>query len=346
MLCSLNLPSSRENTVTVTELIYQRRVAAITHAAQIGNIAEAARIFGIARQTLSGWITTAQQHGLSALWPKSRRWPTQPNAMAPWEIEVILAEAIARPTLGAARLLEHLAERDVHRSRTGVQKILNRHGLGTRTERVAALAALTTATTGQVTRDTDPGGFCLWAASAGDLVGMDAFYVGKLKGIGPVWQLTAADTRSRWTIAELFIGRPNSQVAATFLDIVVQRLATLGVDLSGVIVDGGPEWKGDFRVRAATLGIEVHQTPPRSPNHNGICERVQGTLLQEFYRPTFHRGVVADVPLLNRQLQDFLERFNTRRRNHGNWMNGRTPHQVLTSDQESEPSPQPVACTL
>jgi hypothetical protein len=35
---------------------------------------------------------------------------------------------------------------------------------------------------------------------AGDLVGLDAFYVGRLKGIGPVWQLTAVDTHTRWAI--------------------------------------------------------------------------------------------------------------------------------------------------
>lgn len=332
--------------MTITDVIYQRRVAAIAHAAEIGNIAQAARTFGIARQTLSGWIADARRHGLSSLWPKSRRPGTQPNAMAGWEIEIILAEALARPTLGAARLLEHLAERGVHRSRTGVQKVLHRHGLGTRSDRVGALAAITTATTGQVTRDTDPSGFCLWAAQAGDLVGLDAFYVGKLKGIGPVWQLTACDTRSRWSIAELIVGRPNSTVTATFLQLLIERLAMIGVVLSGVIVDGGPEWKGRFRTRAAELGIDVHQTPPRSPNHNGICERVQGTLLEEFYRPTFHRGVITDIPLLNRQLQDHLDRHNTRRRNHGHYMDGRTPLQVLESDrQRAEPSPQPVACT-
>lgn len=208
MLDSLNFLRNRESTVTLTDVIYQRRVAAVAHATEIDNIAQAARVFGIARQTLSGWIGLARERGLSSLWPKARRPGTQPNAMADWEIEIILAEAIARPTLGAGRLLEHLADRQVDRSRTGVQKVLNRHGLGTRAARVGALAALTTATTGQVTRDTDPGGFCLWAASAGDLVGLDAFYVGKLKGIGPVWQLTGCDTRSRWTVAELIIGRP------------------------------------------------------------------------------------------------------------------------------------------
>ena len=30
---------------------------------------------------------------------------------------------------------------------------------------------------------------------------MDTFYVGKLKGIGAIWQLTAVDVATRWAIA-------------------------------------------------------------------------------------------------------------------------------------------------
>jgi hypothetical protein len=33
--------------VTSSDVIYQRRVAAIAYAAEIGNIAEAARVFGV-----------------------------------------------------------------------------------------------------------------------------------------------------------------------------------------------------------------------------------------------------------------------------------------------------------
>lgn len=59
-----------------------------------------------------------------------------------------------------------------------------------------------------------------------------------------MWQLTACDTRTRWTIAELYIGRPSSQLVAGFLDLLIDRLTTIGVVLNGVIVDnGGSEWK-------------------------------------------------------------------------------------------------------
>ena len=69
---------------------------------------------------------------------------------------------VARPTIGAQRLVDHLADRGVRLSASGVQKILRRHQLGRRAQRVAALAQLTAVTTGIVTSDAKQGpfGFC------------------------------------------------------------------------------------------------------------------------------------------------------------------------------------------
>ena len=72
----------------------------------------------------------------------------------------------------------------MRRSAAGVQKLLRRHRLGRRAQRVAALAQLTAATTGIVTTAAKDGpfGFCRFAARPGDLVALDTFYVGKPRG--------------------------------------------------------------------------------------------------------------------------------------------------------------------
>lgn len=77
----------------------------------------------------------------------------------PETVEIVLAESIARPTLGARRLLEHLAERDVSLSASGVQKVLVRRHLGRRAQRVAALAQITAAGSGLVTETAKEGPF-------------------------------------------------------------------------------------------------------------------------------------------------------------------------------------------
>lgn len=318
--------------MTEAEVIYQRRVRLLEYAARIGNVSAACRVFGVSRTRFYEWKGLAEGYGVEALWPKARRRPTQPNATPPWQVEIILAEAVARPTLGARQLLEPLAERGVWLSASGVQKVLRRHRLGKRAQRVAALAQITACETGVVTEDAvdGPFGFCHFAARPGDLVALDTFYIGKLKGIGPVYQLTAVDTATRWAIAQLITGRPSAQGSAAFVDHVTARLAAVGVELTGVLTDNGPEFIGTaFTAGMADRGIDHERTPPRSPNHNAVCERFQGIALDEFYRPAFHRQHFTRVIDLDQQLQGWLDRYNTRRRNHGDFMRGRTPATVL-----------------
>lgn len=137
--------------MTHEDIVYDRRVRLIEHAARINNVSEACRVFGVSRKTYYEWIKKAEQYGLSALLPRERRRPHQPNEMTSGEVAVSLSEAIARPTLGPKSLLRHLEKRGVERSAWGVAKVLRRHSLGTARQRVIALASLTATETGQLT---------------------------------------------------------------------------------------------------------------------------------------------------------------------------------------------------
>jgi transposase InsO family protein len=216
-------------------------------------------------------------------------------------------------------------------SASGVQKILNRHQLGRRRQRVGALAQLTAATSGLVTDDAREGpfGFCHFAARPGDLVALDSFYIGNLKGVGKVWQLTAVDTATRWAICHVFLGPSNTDIAKRFLDRVRRKLHRLGITITGVLSDNGPEFSGPFDASLEQLRITHHRTPPRSPNHNAVCERFQGTALQECWRPAFHRRRFNSVGQLRNEIDSWLVDYNTRRPNHSDFMAGRTPRQVL-----------------
>ena len=317
--------------MTHEDIVYDRRVRLIEYAARIGNVAEACRVFGVSRKTYYEWVNKAEAYGLSALLPRERRKPHQPNAMTSEEVAVILSEAIARPTLGPKSLLRHLKPRGVDRSASGVAKVLRRHHLGTAKERIIALASLTAAESGQITEEAleGPFGFCLYASQPGQVVALDTFYVGRLKGVGAVWQLTAVDVATRTAVVQLVVGDKTAAVAATFLDHLKKALRRHGITLTGVLSDNGPEFTGKaFKTRIGELGLTHHRIPPRSPNHNAVCERFHGTVLGEFYRPHFHRGRVDDIRLLDRSLQTWVLDYNHHRPNHGDYMAGRTPLQV------------------
>jgi transposase len=137
--------------VTPAEIIYHRRVQVLERAG-LTSVTEACATFGVSRTTTYyRWAGCAQRYGLAAPLPKDRRPPVMPTATPPDQVEVVLAQAVARPTIGARRLVDHMAERGIRLSASGVQKILSRHRLGRRSQRLAALAQLTAATTGILT---------------------------------------------------------------------------------------------------------------------------------------------------------------------------------------------------
>jgi transposase InsO family protein len=321
-------------TVTPTEIIYRRRVRVLEHAAESGNVAETCRTFGISRKTFYKWQALAQRYGLEALMPKDRRPPQMPNATPTWVVNELLSLAVAEPTIGCRQYADRLGERGYAIAKSTVQELLVRHGLGRRAQRVARAAALSALVGGPVTEaaaDDELFGFCHWAAHPGDLVALDSFYIGNLKGVGKVYQLAAVDTATRWAMVMIVLGTPTGLVTARFLAEVLRRYRRMGLSVRAVLTDNGPEYIAEpFTSALLAKHITHHRTPPRSPNHNAVCERFHGTILQECWRPAFHRRLFTSTRQLQTEADAWLIHHNTRRRNHSDYMHGRTPVQMMT----------------
>jgi transposase InsO family protein len=320
--------------VTPTEIIYRRRVRVLELAAETGNVSEACRVLGVSRTRFYEWKKLSETHGLEALMPKDRRPPQMPNATPTWVVNELLTLAVAEPTIGCRQYADRLADRGHLVGKTTVQELLVRHGLGRRAQRVARAAALAALVGGPVTEaaaDDELFGFCHWAARPGDLVALDSFYIGNLKGVGKVYQLTAVDTATRWAMVMLVLGTPNGAVTARFVAEVLRRYRRMGLAVRAVLTDNGPEYIArTFTAAVAAKGLDHLRIPPRSPNHNAVCERFHGTILQECWRPAFHRRLFTSIRQLQAEADAWLIHYNTRRRNHGDYMAGRTPAQMLT----------------
>jgi transposase InsO family protein len=319
--------------VTPTEIIYHRRVRALELAAELGNVTEACRLLGVSRTSFYEWRRLAEQYGLEALMPKERRRPAEPNETPTHIVADLLTVAVVEPTLGCRQYADRLAERGYQVSKSTVQKHLVDHGLGRRSQRVARAAAITAATTGLVTEaavEVEPRGFCHFAAAPGDLVALDSFYIGHLKGVGKVYQLTAIDTATRWALVMIVLGPVTAQHTIRFVDHLTRRYRRLGAPVKAVLTDNGPEYVAKaFQDHLAAKDLAHHRIPPRSPNHNAVCERFHSTVLQECWRPAFHRRRFTSIRQLQTEADAWLIRYNTRRRNHGAYMRGRTPAQML-----------------
>ena len=320
--------------MTPAEIIFHRRVAVLEHAHKSGNVAETCRVFGISRTRYYSWKKRADAYGLAALMPKERRAPQMPQATPTHVVERLLTLAVLEPTIGCRQYADRLGDQGFSIAKSTVQKLLVTHGLGRKRERLARTAAVAAATTGLLTkaaREHEPFGFCLASGGPGELVCLDSFYVGNLKGVGKVYQLTAIDVFTRWAFVAIVYGPVTGTHTVRFIDQLLRHYRRQGVTVRAVLSDNGPEYKATaFRAHLVEKGLRHERIPARSPNHNAVCERFHGTILEECWRPAFHRRRFTSIRQLQAEANAWLVTYHRRRRNHGDYMAGRTPHEILT----------------
>jgi transposase InsO family protein len=163
------------------------------------------------------------------------------------------------------------------------------------------------------------------AREPGELVCLDTFYIGQLKGVGKVWQITACDAACSYGVAWLLPAH-TAEAAAHFLRRVVLPLyRRAGWRLRRVLTDGGPEFKGAFDEACRALGLRHTRTKPRHAWTNGFVERLQGTILQEHWRVAFRRRYFTSRTALQRSLEGFMQSYNHERPHQGYRLRGRTP---------------------
>ena len=260
-LCGSFQRAKEPITVTPAEIIYQRRIAVLDHAQRTGNVAEACRVFGISRTRYYEWKNVADRYGLEALVPKARRAPQMPEAAPTHVVEALLTLAVTQPTIGCRQYADRLGDQGFSIAKSTVQKHLVAHAPGLRSQRLARAAAIAAATTGLVVPDTErkdePFGFCLATGGPGELVCLDSFYIGKLKGVGKVYQLTAIDVP-----CPLSWSSPSHLPAA---DVVLPLC-----DQSGT---GTPRCTGPRAGRTpAGISVIASPAPPRVPTRRGrLC---------------------------------------------------------------------------
>src|SRR5437899_7742691 len=282
--------------MTLEDSVRRHRLAILQRAALLGSVSQACREAGISRTLFYRWRRRYLRYGAEGLRPRPTRPTRWPRQAIPALEHAVLAYALLWPTQGPARLALQLRQPlwgGWRISASGGYAIFRRQGLQTRWERLTRLEAHA-ATDGLLTERTRrrlvrPH---VEAQRPGDLVCLDAFYIGKLKGVGKVWQLTACDAACSYGIATL-VPRVTQVTVATFLrGHVVPRYQRAGHPVRAVLTDGGPEFYGRFLLACRELGIEHRRTKPRHAWTNGLVERLQGTILSELWRvdfpPTYH----------------------------------------------------------
>ena len=75
--------------------------------------------------------------------------------------------------------------------------------------------------------------------------------------------------------------------------------------------------------------IEHTRTKVKHPQTNGICERFQKTVLNEFYRVAFRKKIYTQLEGIQVDLDRWLDEYNQVRPHQGRWCYGKTPWQTF-----------------
>lgn len=325
--------------MTLEDKVHAFRLRLFRRAHELKSVSGACREAGVSRSFYYQLKQRYERYGSDGLHPKRRQGrPGRPPLLDAQLERRILAEALAQPAWGPQRLSDQLAMRGIHVAASTIYRALRRNDLGTRNERLGVLerhsaqrGLLTERTRRQLQKARPMASQRhVEVNTVAELVCLDCFYIGKLKGVGKVWQITACDAASSYALAMIFVGDPSAKVAARFLrKRVIPHFRKAGFPVQRVLTDGGKEFKGLFEQTCRELGIRHTRTRPRHAFTNGFVERLQGTILHEHWRVEFRRRYFTNARQLEVSLQSYLWLYNHERAHRGYRTRGRTPAQIV-----------------
>ena len=315
------------------DALFRYRVRLFALAGEVG-VRAACRVMGVHHSTYYRWKCQVDRFGLDILRPRERRHPRMPNAISQLVAQRIVAFALGYPGLGPVRISAEL-EREkwggIRVSPAGIWRVLRRHGLNTRRKRLSLVAGYAVPPEPEK-REPEPERH-IEADHPGYLVQMDCLYIGRLSGAkGIVWQYTAIDVASAFTWAELHTTprNPSARWTSQLARRVAKDLSSMGWELERVMNDNASEYRSSqFRDTIQRLGARQTFIHAGRPQTNGCVERVQGTVMEECWKPAFARYLIPKITGLRRDLTEYLRYYNYDRAHTGRWNKGRTPEQVI-----------------
>jgi len=331
--------------MTQQQYLINRKLSIVDFADTMMNISKACKQMGVSRQHYYDIKNVIQEEGLEGLKEKTRRGPRVGNRCSPETEKAILDYSLNEPTHGQVRVSNELKRKGILISGGGVRGVWLRNKLENKKLRLDRLQAWSKEVNNILTEsqvraleeqklekeaygevETHHSGF---------LFAQDTYYVGYIKGIGKIYQQTGIDTYSNVGFAKLYLDKTQT-VAADFLNSkVLPFFDEHSISVLRVLTDNGREYCGvqtqhHYELFLHLNDIEHSRTKVRHPQTNGSVEKLNQTIQNEFYNTAFRKTLYTSVDQMQKDLDEFMKKYNFDRTNQGKRCKGRTPYETFT----------------
>jgi transposase InsO family protein len=326
--------------MTTEQKIARRKLSMLELAQQLGNVSKACQVMGYSRQQFYEIRRNFQTYGADGLIDRlpGARGP-HPNRVSDAIEQAVLEHSLHNPGHGCLRVAQELALAGHQVSSGGVRGVWSRHNLLTKTERLLRLEKSVAERKMELSdeqirllerfspefRERQ-----IEVHRTGELVAVDTFFVGTLKGVGRVYMQSAIDCFSRYAWGRLYTSKlPMTAVHLLNTD-VLPTFEAHAAKIQTVLSDNGREFCGrpdrhPYELFLQLEEIEHRTTRVRRPQSNGFVERLHRTLLDEHFRVMGRKKFYESVDEMQRDLEIYLKQYNDKRPHQGRMMKGRTP---------------------
>jgi len=273
--------------------LVEQRLAAVKEVLDGATVADVARRYGVARQTVHEWLRRYAAHGLAGLIDRSSRPASCPHQMPP-AVEARIAELRREhPGWGPRTIGDRLRKEGVEPvpGRSSIYRCLVRHGLIT-----------------PQARKRKRSDYRRWERSrAMELWQMDVVGGVRLADGSEAKIVSGIDDHSRFIVSAAVVARATARPTC---DALLAAIGRYGAP-EQILTDNGKVFTGRFGPGSGQVlfdricherGIKHLLTAPRSPTTTGKIERWHKTLRREFLTgKTF-----ADIADAQAQLDDWV----------------------------------------
>ena len=331
--------------MTLEDKVHAFRLHLFRRAQELGNVSAACRELGVSRSLYYQLRKRFVGYGPDGLHPKRHRGrpgrPPQLDATVERQVIALALRGPAgvrsnSPTSWRCGGSTSLAARPTGRSgATGWAPAENASASSSATVRSGGPAHRADPSSVQKARPTASQRH-VEAKDAGELVCLDCFYIGKLKGVGKVWQITACDAASSYGLAMVFIGDPVSDRCS-----LPPRARGPPLPQGGLACPARPH-RPRQRVQGRVRRGLPEARRPAHPHQTPAClhQRLRRAIAAD--DPPRSLAGRVPPPLLHHAAAarglapGYLRFYNHERAHHGYRTRGRTPAQIVWGAQNDK----------